>query len=370
MDLKQHLKTLVEQHGPSGFEAPVGRVIQEAWSPLVDSLEIGKSGSLIALKRGTQTDSSDGTRRRIMLCAHMDEIGMIVREVRGTFLKVSRLGGIDARILPGLPILVHGREPVPGLIGIVPQPTLSSENQGVYAALDDLYVDLCLPPERVAALVRVGDPITVDLPMIELGNGLLVGKAMDDRACVAAITVCLEQLQSRKHEWDVLAVAAVQEETGSRGAAVEAYHLQPDIAIALDVTYGQQPGVSGADVHKLGGNPPLSLGANFHPALFEAIKAASERLELTLPIDPLPGHSGTDAWVIQTAREGIPSALLNIPIRNMHTAIETVDLKDIERAGRVLTEFITGLKPDFLSAIQWDKAPSEKDSQEGEKKDE
>jgi endoglucanase len=349
VDIKLHLKTLCERHGPSGYEGPVREAIAAAWEPLVETLEIAKSGSLVGLKRGTGPEP----RRRIMLCAHMDEIGLLVSGITAGFLKVEHIGGLDARILPGTPVLVHGKETIPGVVGLYPAHTLSSDQQGKYPRLTDLIVDVALPAERVAALCAVGDVITVDLPLVDLASGRVMSKALDDRACVAALTVCLERLHSIAHSWDVLAVASTQEEVGSRGAKVEAFRLRPDIAIALDVTFALQPGVTD-EAHPIGGNPPLSLGANFHPALFDAINAAADRLEMPLPPDPLPGNTGTDAWQIQISQEGIPTALINIPIRNMHSASEMVDLKVIERAGRLLAEFVAGLMPDFLATITWE----------------
>lgn len=349
MDLKAHLKLLCEQHGPSGYEGPVRAAITEAWRPFVDSLDVGKLGSLVGLKRGTGSDP----RRSLMLCAHMDEVGMIVRDIDRGFLRVSSLGGIDYRALAGLAVWVHGKQMLPGVVGVPPPHAISEEQRRQYPTRTDVLIDVGLPADEVAELVSVGDVITMDGPMIELQNHRLACKALDDRACVVAVTACLEALHSRQHVWDVLAVASVQEEVGGMGAQVEAYRLNPDLAIALDVTFATQPGVSDG-AYKLGGGPAISLGANFHPALYDAINAAAARLEMTLHPDPLPENSGTDAWLIQISQDGIPSALLNIPIRNMHSTVETVDMRDIERTGRLLAELIVGLDADFLNSIAWD----------------
>ncbi|HRE46392.1 MAG TPA: M20/M25/M40 family metallo-hydrolase, partial [Aggregatilineales bacterium] len=228
--------------------------------------------------------------------------------------------------------------------------------------LDELYIDTGLPAADVAALVRIGDLVTLEQTPFSLGENLLSGKAMDDRACLAAITVMLDHLSRRLHEWDVLAVAAVQEEVGANAMVVETAHLKPDIGIALDVTFATQPGVIGEGAFKLGAGVPISLGANFHPALYEAIREAAKRLEMELPVDPLPMHSGTDAWDVQVAGEGVPTALLNLPIRNMHTAIETVHLTDVTRLGRLLAEFVCGLTPEFMATIVWEKAKEENPS--------
>ncbi|RMF49186.1 MAG: M42 family peptidase [Chloroflexota bacterium] len=351
VDIKAHLKTLSEVHAPSGYETAAREAILSAWQPLTDAQETSRLGSLVAYKHGSGAEP----RRRIMLCAHMDEIGMIVSRIEGAFIRVGSLGGIDSRAIIGKPVLVHTREgALQGVVGALPLSMLSDDQRGRYPSLEEIYIDLGLAAEAVARRVRVGDIVTMNLPLLELQDRRVAGKAMDNRACVAVISACLDALQRMKHSWDVLAVASVQEEVGLHGARAEAYRLNPDIAIALDVTFAPQPNVP-SPTFELGGGVPLALGANFHPALFEAIKKTAERLEMSLPIDPVPMASGTDAWAIQISRDGIPTALLSIPTRNMHTTVETVDLRDIERGGRLLAEFIAALDEQFLTEIVWDK---------------
>ncbi len=351
MDLKAHLKILSELHAPSGYETPARDALLAAWQPLTDAQETSRMGSLVAYKYG----SGNEPRRKIMLCAHMDEIGMMVRQVEGGFVHVADIGGTDSRIVVGKPVLVHTRTgALQGVVAVRASHMLSDDERGRYPNVNEIFVDLGLPAEEVAARVQIGDIITMDAPLLDLQGQRVAGKAMDDRACVAVVTACLDALQRLKHSWDVLAVASVQEEVGLHGARAEAYRLHPDIAIALDVTFAPQPGVSGA-TFELGSGVPLALGANFHPALFEAIRKTAERLEMELPIEPTPMASGTDAWAIQVSRDGIPTALIGVPTRNMHTTVETVDLRDIERGGRLLAEFIAGLDENFLADIVWEK---------------
>ncbi len=352
MDLKAHLTRLCEAHGPSGYEGPVRDMLREDWADLTDELSTDPLGSLVGLKRGC---AEGEPRRRIMLAAHMDEIGMLVREINGAFIRVRTLSGIDGRVMLAQPVMVHGKESLPGIVAAAPPHILPSNQRGLYPTVDDLIIDLGLDAEQVAATISVGDPVTVDVPLLELAGERYAGKAMDDRACVAAVTVCLDELQRRDHLWDVYAVATVQEEVGLRGARVSAFNVNPDVAIALDVTFAKQPGVGdGDDAHKLGSGPAISLGPNFHPKLYDQLREAAKRIELVVNVDPLPGRSGTDAWEIQVARSGIPTALINVPLRNMHSPVEMVDLGDIKRAGRLLAEFIAGLDADFLTTIAWE----------------
>jgi endoglucanase len=353
--VKDHLRALVEAHGPPGHEGAIRELLREAWSPLVDTLEQDRLGSLIAVKRATRPADPP---RRIMLAAHMDEIACMVTGVLDGFITVQRVGGIDARLLPAQPVLVHGRRPLTGIVAAKPPHLLTPAARSKYTPIDELLIDVGLPPDEVNALVSIGDLVTLDVPMMELLGTKVAGKAMDDRACVAAVTLCLHELQGMHHSWDVVACATVQEERGLHGAKTSANSVDPDIAIALDVTFAAQPGVDGDASSEMSGGPGIGVGPNFHPKLLDRIRETAKRHEIKLQDDIIPGASGTDAWAIQVALEGVPTALLEVPIRSMHSPVETADLRDIERAGRLLAHFIADLDGAFLSAIEWDGAPA------------
>jgi endoglucanase len=356
-DLKAHLKALVEAHAPSGHEAPIRALLREAWRDYTDEFQEDKLGSLIGIKRATRRTDESSPARKIMLAAHMDEIGLMVREIVDGFLYVHRISGIDNRIMPAQPVMVHGRVPLGGVVAAMPPHLLTGEQRRKYPAINELVIDLGLPAEEVARNVRVGDLITLDVPMLELQGKRVAAKALDDRACVAAVTVCLDQLRHMHHTWDVYAAATVQEETGLLGAKTAAYAIRPDIAIALDVTFGKQPGVDSDTSSELGSGPVLGLGPNFHLKLNEQLRKTAKSIEMRLQDEPIHGNSGTDAWAIQVSQGGVPTALISIPIRNMHSPVETVDLRDIERAGRLLAQFIAGLEDDFLLTIAYDLKP-------------
>ncbi len=350
-DLKAHLKQLVEAHAPSGHEGPIRDILRQVWAGWVDDFQQDKLGSLIGIKRATNALEPP---RKIMLAAHMDEIGLMVRDIVDGFIYVQRVAGMDARVLMAQPVIVHGRRPLPGLVATVPPHMLSSNQREQYPSFDELVIDVGLPAAEVERLVRIGDLVTPDAPLLELSGRRVAGKALDDRACVAALSLCLYELQRLRHSWDVYAVATVQEESNLLGAATTAHLIEPHIAIALDVTFAEQPGVDSDVSFELGGGPALGFGANFHPKLCDKIEETAKRHEIKIHADILPANSGTDAWAIQVARGGVPTALLSIPIRNMHTPVETADLRDIERTGRLLAHFIADLDADFLGAIVWD----------------
>lgn len=349
-DLKEHLREITEAHAPSGHEGPVRELIRDAWADFVDDFEVDGLGSLIGIKRATRPVDPP---RKIMLAAHMDEIGMMVRDIVDGFIFVHRISGADNRLMMAQPVIVHGKEPLSGIVATVPPHLLSAADRKKYPSFDQLVIDVGLPADEVADLVQIGDLITPDAKLIDLNGHLVAGKALDDRSCVAIVSYALNELQSLQHTWDVYATATVQEESGLLGAGTAAFHIQPDIAIALDVGFAPQSGVPSEGTSEIDKGPEISLGANIHPKLYDKLIEVAERHEISYQPSPVVGATGTDAWAIQVAREGIPTALLSLPIRNMHSPVETASLKDMERTGRLLAHFIAALDADFMKAIDW-----------------
>lgn len=218
-----------------------------------------------------------------------------------------------------------------------------------------LWIDTGLAPEQAAKLVRPGDLVSFAQPPFELSGETLAGHTLDNRASVAALTYCLDELTHHAPLWDVYAVATVQEEISYAGAYTSAYQLQPSLAVAVDVTFGAGPGSPSHQTHPLGKGIVLGYGPNIHPALFKAFKELADRLEIPYSIEAIPGgSSGTDATALQVTSEGFPSMVLSIPLRYMHTPLEVVSIKDIQRAGRLLAGFIAGLDGEFMQTITWE----------------
>jgi len=338
------LKTLTEAAGPSGFEGNVAAIIRELWMPYVDEIRTDALGNLIAVQHGNGPEP----RPALMAAAHSDEIALIVKGSEDGFLQIGSLGGMDRRVLLGLAVTVHAEEPLLGVIGSRPPHVLTPAEREETLPWHKVFVDVGLPAEEVARRVRVGDTITFDRPLIELQNGCVAGKACDNRASVAALTLALAALRQREHSWDFYAVATVQEEVGCKGAVTSAYGIAPQIAIALDVTFAKQHDDSDPGAFDLNKGPTVGIGPNFHPQVVEKLKAAGDAGEIPYQIEPLPGSSGTDAWAIQVAREGIPCGLISIPARYMHQPVELLSLRDVERAGRLLCEYVAALQPTDL----------------------
>jgi endoglucanase len=343
------LKQLSEAEGIAGFEGPIRELVRQKWEPFVDEMHEGKLGSLIGLKRGTGPEP----RPKLMFAAHMDEIGLMVTDIEKEFLRIARVGGADPRVLLGLEVMVHGRRKLPGVVATRPPHVLPREERKKAVPLDEIFVDVGLSEEKVRKFVSVGDLISIRREMSELKNRYVSGKALDDRACVAAIALSLERLQRVQHAWDVFAVATAQEETGLKGAVTAAYGVAPDAAIALDVTFGEQADVSKSDTLPLSKGPTIAIGPNFHPKLVERLKGVAKDHEIPYHIDPIPGRSGTDAWAIQVTREGVPTALISVPLRYMHQPVETLAVEDIERAGRLLAAFVAESEASLLEDLAW-----------------
>ena len=352
-DILPFLKSLLNVSGLSGFERPVAKLIEEKWRPLVDETSISRVGSLHGLKKG----SGKEPRPSIMIAAHMDAIGMQVSRINDGFLHITNIGGIDISVLPGAEVTVHAsgsNEELPAVIAM-PSARLLPESAGDgVIAMNYLLVDTGLTPRDVEKKVRVGDLVSFANEPIELAGDVISGHSVDNRASVAALTVCLEELQNKSHIWDVWAVATVQEEVSYLGAYSSAFQLRPQIAIAVDGTFAKGPAANGWQTFPMGKGVGLCVGPNMHPFLHTKLKEVAERTEIPWFLDVTPAHSGTDAYPMQTTAEGIPTALVEFPIRYMHTPVESVSVKDIQRAGRLLAEFIASLEADFVESIVWE----------------
>jgi len=365
------LKDLISAPGLSGYEDPAARIIEDKWRPFVHEISRSKLGSLHGLRHGT----GQVPRLSVMVATHMDAIGLMVTGITEGLLRITEVGGVDARVLPGTPVTVYAtgagvtgandHSPLPGslprggslLPGVVAQPSaalLPQDERDGPVALENLLVDTGLLPRQVSELVRVGDVISFAQPPVELSGETLSGHSLDNRASVAALTICLEELQARPHTWDVWAVATSQEEVGLIGASSSTFEIRPTIAIVVDVTWAKGPGTSDWQAFPLGKGPTIAMGPNMHPELHKAMKELADKLEIPYALEYTPTYSGTDGWATQVAAEGIPTLVLGIPLRYMHTPVEMIAIKDIQRTGRLLAEFISGLGPDFMEKIVWD----------------
>lgn len=348
MDCLDYLRLVSPLVGVSGYEGEVALSIAAAWQPFLDECQPDRLGNVTGIKYGMGTEP----RPRIMLVAHADEIGLVITKIeKGGFLRFATSGGIDQRTLVGQEVVINGSEPVLGVIGAKPPHLQDSNEQQKAPKIEDMFIDTGRSEDQVRKLIRIGDMATVDRKLLTLQNGVVAGKALDDRAGTAAILECLRELSLIKHQADVFAIASVQEELGYRGATVSSFRINPDLAIAIDVCHGNMPGAPEEDTAKLGKGPALGIGPHVHPALFVWLKRIAEERGIPWQPDPSPSPEGTDAFALQMAQSGVPTALVSIPLRYMHTSVETLALADIRKTGQLLASFIATVTPAYKEEL-------------------
>ncbi len=339
------LQKLSNLRGISGFEYRINEEIAKMFEPYCDSVTIDALGSVIALKKCGKPDAP-----KVMLEAHMDEIGLIVTTItdRG-YITFSNVGGVDPRILPMSEVVIHGTEEVAGIVGMPPKHMNDSDKS---YKLKDLMIDTGLPVDIVKSKISVGDSITLPQSVGRLGEKQFSAKTMDDRASVCAILKVMQNLENVALDCDVYAVAAVQEEVGCRGGKTTSFGIMPDMAIAIDVTHGITPDNSENAV-EIGKGTAMSKGPNIHPRLVERLENTAKKNDIPYTIEIDGGATGTDAWEIQVSGTGIPVALMSIPLKYMHTSVETLAISDVEDTASVITEFVKGLEGDTKWLSLW-----------------
>ncbi len=323
--MKQLLKKLSEAYGPSGREEQVGRIIRDELESCVDEIYTDSTGNLYAVKKGTGA--------KIMVAAHMDEIGVIVTfiEEKG-FLRFSNVGGVNPYVLLGQRMIFPN-----GTIGTVGMEKLEDIKK---LTLEKLYIDIgAKDKEEAASKVKIGDVATYYRELGEAGNRF-IGKAMDNRAGCAVLIKALQEMSKTDNE--IYAVFTAQEEVGLRGSRTASYRLNPDLGLAVDVTLvGDTPEAPTMDV-SLGKGPAIKVkdaSVICHPKVKEMLEKLADKENIPYQLEVLVA-GGTDAGAIHLSRDGVPSGVISIPCRYVHTPGEMVDQDDMLNAVRLLTAFL------------------------------
>lgn len=348
MEAKQLLGLLCEQSGVSGHENLVSSLIVDAFKDFTDEITKDKLGNVIALKKG----ENNLNNIKIMLAAHMDEIGLMVTDIDDKgFIKFTTIGGIDPRTLLAQEVIVHGNKDLFGVIGAKP-PHLQDESEREKAVnIEDLTIDVGFSKEQLKDVVEIGNTITINRSNIELKGSWVSGKALDDRAGVVTMFECAKELKYLKHQADVYFVSTVQEEVGVRGAATSTYKINPDIGIAIDVGFGSTPEIPKEYTLDMGKGPGITIGGNIHPRLREKLVEIAKEYNIPHQFEIDPGPTGTDARAMQITRCGIPTLLISLPLRYMHTSIETINIEDIKASAKLLARFISCISQDNLEGL-------------------
>ncbi len=326
--MKDTLKKLCAAYGATGRESCVARVIEEMVKPYVDETRVDALGNLIAVKKGAEGG------RRIMLAAHMDHIGFVVSAIdEKGFVRVGSVGGVSKVNSQNRRVVFEN-----GVSGVL---SGELENHDVTDGnMTKMFIDLGVSSrEEAEKLVQLGDVAVYAPDVFELAGGLMAGPAMDNRAGCAVVVEALKVLGETRNE--VVAVFTTQEEVGLRGAKAAAYEINPDVGIALDVTLcGDTPKGPKIAV-KMGAGIAIKIldrSVICHPGVVRELEEAAERVGAAWQREVLTS-GGTDAGAIQAVRSGIPCGVLSIPCRYVHSAAETVSLKDMENGVKTLAEF-------------------------------
>ena len=332
------LSRLCALSGPSGFESEVAEAAAELLRPLTDEVYITRLGSVAGVRRCGREDAP-----RLLLDAHLDEIGFIVTGHEEGFLRFAPLGGVDPRMLPDREMVILTEPPIYGVVACLPPHVQSGEDMDKSLPIKDLFLDVGLSQEAAQKKIPIGTPATYRGGCAPLGADLLCGKALDDRAGFAVLLDVLERLREKKLNVDLYVLGSTQEETHSSGAITAAYEIAPNLCVAVDVTHGDSPDASKNETFKLGGGPVIGVGPNCARSLSGRLKELAGELDMPVQIEVMSGSSGTNAWPIQVSREGVATAVLSIPERYMHTPIEVVHRKDLEDTAKLLAAYVESL---------------------------
>ena len=349
------LLDLLAARGPSGYESAPADVWSEAAGAFaeVSTDVVGTPLALVAAKHGFESAA-----RRLLVMGHIDEIGLIVTHIDDSgYLWFRAVGGWDAQILVGQRLTIDTREgPVTGVVGKKPIHLLRDEEAKKVAEIREMHIDIgARDGEEARGRVRIGDVAVIDAQPAELPNGRLVSRALDNRlGSYVALQAARIVAEAGGAEWEIAAVAVAQEETTFGGSRTSAFALAPDAAIVVDVTHATDaPGieVKESGKHELGSGPVLARGSTLNQRLFELLYEAAEAESIAVTLEATSRATGTDADAVHLSRGGVPTALVSIPIRYMHSPVELVQLDDVEACARVIAAAALRLQRESSFAV-------------------
>lgn len=341
------LQRLIDSPSPSGFETATQQLVREELHPFADEVRTDLHGNVIAAL-------NPAARPRVMLIAHCDEIGFIIRYIDDQgYLYFAPIGGFDTATLPGSRVtLLTPGGPISGIIGCQPIHLMDHEERGKAPKYHEMWIDIGVTSsEEALQLVPIGTPATRALRLESLRGDLVVSRALDNKAGLCSIMLALQHIHAQRDRLKagVYVVSAVQEEVGSRGSHTSAYTVRPDIAITVDVTFASDyPQTSKprlGDV-KLGGGPGITLGAFVNGRITQRLLDIAQESNIAFQYDVQGGSTGTDNDEVQVVHGGVATGLLNIPSRYMHSGSEIVSLADIDATAELMARFVLSLEED------------------------
>ncbi len=342
--LKDFLFDVCSNQFVSGYEHINENLLKKYFEPYTDMSEKDNIGSLIFKSSGTNDT-------KIMLAAHIDEIGLMITGIlEGGFLRFTSVGGINAASLVAQDVTVFGKEDIFGVIGIKPPHITTEDERKKPLKLENLFIDTGFTKEHLEKIVTVGDIALINRKPVALQGSVITAKALDDRACVAVMLEAAKELKKISHKSNVYYVATVQEETGCRGSMTSSYKINPDIGIVLDVGFGSTPDMP-PETASLGKGPVVAIGGRMNHKLTKKFISICKEYNYKLQYESIPAETGTDTESVQISRDGVPCILLSIPLRYMHTSVETIDISDVELTGKAIARFINEIDNSDLEEI-------------------
>jgi putative aminopeptidase FrvX len=339
------LETLVNTPTPAGFETKGQQLWLDYVKQFADTVETDAYGN------ATATFNKGGSPR-LMVVGHGDEIGLMVNYISSEgYLYFRSIGGVSPEILKAQRVNIHTASgPITGVIGSLPPHLTDKRGEAKVPKLQDLYIDIgAVSKKEALERVRIGDPVTLQGCFEQLTDNIMIARAFDNRAgsWIAAETIRLLSQSAKKCEPEVIATSTVMEEIGYKGAMQIAYSVKPDLALVVDVTHATDYPDVKQTAHgeiKLGGGPVLTRGTCNHPLLFERLDQVAQSEKMTVQYEASSRSTGTDTDAIFTMRGGIPSALVSIPNRYMHSPVEMIHLGDLEAIPHLFAAFANRLK--------------------------
>ena len=340
MEIIEELKALCDLRGPSGFEdIPVAKAV-ELMRDVCDEAYVDRFGNAVGVLRCGKPDA-----KKILLDAHMDEIGFIVSGYDEGFLRFEGLGGADQRMLPDREVMIMTEPPIFGVITCQPPHILSEEDMDKSFEKKDLRIDVGLSGESAKKRIPVGTPITFRTEGFRLGKKLYCGKSIDDRGCFIILLHAAGLLKKAcakgKLNADVYLLGSKFEEVGGQGAMAGTFAIAPDECIAVDVTHGKTPdgGRTNEDV-RIAAGPVIGFGPNCTRSMAKKFVEIAAAKKIPYQIDVMEGHSGTNGWSMQICREGIPTEVISLALKYMHTPYEVIHVDDIESSAKLIAEYV------------------------------
>lgn len=337
MDIRSTVVSLSEISGTSGSESKAAQLALGMLREYCPDTEIINGN--VTGRFGTHREGLPS----LLLDAHIDQIGFAVTYITDDgFIKVGNIGGIDRRLLPAQPVVVHGSRDIKGVICSVP-PHLTSGGSEVLE-MDDVAIDTGLTKEELEKLVSLGDSVTFDVTCRELIGSRITGDALDDRCGVASILYALELLKGSDLAYNVTVLFSTQEEVGERGAKIGAFEINPDIALAVDVSFAYAIGEEESKCGYLGKGPMIGISPSLSREISDELINTAKSADIPYQIEVMSGLTGTNADRFSVNRCGAKVCTVSIPLRNMHTPVEVIDITDAEQTAKLLAAYIRGDK--------------------------